>query len=124
MEAGAHGKFFYPDAATTPTHTRRMKPKPSLLASRIRRVMLADDEVGKIAQPVPGLIGERERKTRPGDLCARSVPRSLAWNGRHHARTPHALFLSPFLQNTPWNSSWPAFWARRPPSPAPEARRR
>jgi len=34
-----------------------MKPKPSLLASRIRRVMLADDEVGKIAAPVPGLIG-------------------------------------------------------------------
>jgi hypothetical protein len=54
-----------------------MKPKPSLLASRIRRVMLADEEVGKIAAPVPGLIGEknemeREMKARAGQHRVRA----------------------------------------------------
>lgn len=38
-------------------HPSTMK-KNSMLAARIRRVMLADEEVGKIAATVPGLIGE------------------------------------------------------------------
>ena len=34
-----------------------MKPRQSALASRIRRVMLADEDVGKVAAATPGLIG-------------------------------------------------------------------
>jgi hypothetical protein len=35
-----------------------MKQRPSALASRIRRLMLADDDVGKVAAATPALIGE------------------------------------------------------------------
>ena len=35
-----------------------MKPRPSALAVRIRRLMLADDDVGKVAAATPGVIGE------------------------------------------------------------------
>jgi len=34
-----------------------MKPRPSALASRIRRVMLADEDVGKVVAATPSLIG-------------------------------------------------------------------
>ena len=34
-----------------------MKHRPSALASRIRRVMLADEDVGKVAAATPSLIG-------------------------------------------------------------------
>lgn len=34
-----------------------MKPRQSALASRIRRVMLADEDVGKVATATPALIG-------------------------------------------------------------------
>ena len=34
-----------------------MKPRQSALASRIRRVMLADEDVGKVAAATPALIG-------------------------------------------------------------------
>lgn len=40
-----------------------MPPKKQhALASRVKRIMQADEDVGKIAQATPVLIGERERK--------------------------------------------------------------
>ena len=38
-------------------HASAMKPRQSALASRIRRVMLADEDVGKVAAATPALIG-------------------------------------------------------------------
>jgi hypothetical protein len=43
--------------------------KNSTLAARIRRVMLADEEVGKIAAAVPGLIGACVVRGRASRRC-------------------------------------------------------
>ena len=46
-------------AATPPTGAvGRRRPKPNPLAGRIRRIMKADDDVGKISQAAPGMMGE------------------------------------------------------------------
>lgn len=37
--------------------TKRARPKPNALASKIKKLMQSDDDVGKIAQATPCLIG-------------------------------------------------------------------
>lgn len=43
------------DAPLSPT--KRGRPKPNALASKIKKLMQSDDDVGKIAQATPCLIG-------------------------------------------------------------------
>lgn len=92
-----------------------MAPKKSHpLASRIKRVMQADDEVGKIAQATPFLVGEGEGRgaealrARPRPACGPPAPACTAQGGGSQCerRAPAAaeraleLFLQRLCERT------------------------
>ncbi len=55
---GGQGDCAAAAAAALPTAAvARRRPKPNPLAGRIRRIMKADEDVGKISQATPGMIG-------------------------------------------------------------------
>lgn len=55
---GGQGACAAAAAAAAPTASAGMRrPKPNPLAGRIRRIMKADEDVGKISQAAPGMIG-------------------------------------------------------------------
>jgi hypothetical protein len=83
----------FPCARHTPASPSSyiMGKKPHPLAARIKRVMQADDEVGKIAQATPFLMGALPRQqwlARSGRLCAcLSTARGALLNLRWYQNT-------------------------------------
>jgi hypothetical protein len=87
-----------------------MKPRPSALASRIRRLMLADDDVGKVAAATPGVIGERSGPKKRVRVCITLT----AVEPRLKKIDPTILSLP--SQAAPWNSFSTA--SSKPPPPS------
>ena len=83
-----------------------MKPRPSALAVRIRRLMLADDDVGKVAAATPGVIGE----------CSVCVFVCVCVLSSSRVRQPPPPFNPSIPQAAPWNSSSTA--SSKPPPPS------